>query len=65
MEMATFILAVLAGVFGAGMFIGYKYRDLVGKEVTKFASELRSEAAKARAEEAVAVAKYEDIKKAL
>ena len=31
-DFAAFVFALVAGGFGAGIFVGYKYRDFVGKE---------------------------------
>lgn len=45
MDPIVMFICVLTGVA-----VGYKYRDFVGKEVTKFAADLKTEYAKAKAD---------------
>lgn len=61
MEAVTVVLAIIAALFGAGVFVGYHFRDFVGKEVTKFAADLKTEYAKAKTEVEIGVS---DLKKA-
>lgn len=58
---ATLFLTIVAGLFFGGVFVGYKYRDIVGAEVTKFAADLKTEYAKAKTEVEAGVG---DLKKA-
>lgn len=47
---ASFFVAVVLGLIGFGVFIGYHFRDFVGKEVAKFAADLRTSFKAAQAE---------------
>jgi hypothetical protein len=42
MEGALFLVTLVLGLFSAGVFVGYKFRDFVGKEVSKFAADLKT-----------------------
>lgn len=52
MEFASQIIAIFLGVFFAGAFVGYHFRELIGREAKRFAAELRAEMVKARGIEA-------------